>query len=276
MDEHFQDDSGQATRVVDCVRHGRGDADWEESVVVEEPLEIRVDGAALAVLMRTPGADVDLVYGFLCTEGIIKHPDDVERLSEVGEYGENRVVAFLKDGADFDFTQLTRHVFSGSSCGLCGKATIDAIMQGSPPLEGESLSLGESILLESISQMERVQQAFKKTGGLHAAALFSLEGELLVIREDVGRHNAVDKVIGHAVRNRNDLARTFLIVSGRLSFEILQKALVARIPCLAAVSAPSSLAIDFAKDSGQTLVGFLRPPGWNLYCEGLVKITPRG
>lgn len=243
---------------------------------MEEPLEIRVDGAALAVLMRTPGADVDLIYGFLCTEGIIKEPDDVARLSEAGEYGENRLVAFLREGVDFDFTQLTRHVFSASSCGLCGKATIEAIMQGCPPLAGEPLILDESVLLESLSQMERVQQAFKKTGGLHAAALFSLEGELLVIREDVGRHNAVDKVIGHALRNGQALGRSFLVVSGRLSFEILQKALVAGIPCLAAVSAPSSLAIDFAKGSGQTLVGFLRPPGWNLYCEGLVKITPRG
>jgi len=276
VDGSFRDDAGQATRVVDCVRHGRGDADWEESVVVEEPLEIRVDGAALAVLMRTPGADVDLVYGFLCTEGIIKNPDDVARLSEAGEYGENRLVAFLREGVDFDFAQLTRHVFSGSSCGLCGKATIEAIMQGCPPLAGEPLILDESVLLESLSQMERVQQAFKKTGGLHAAALFSLEGGLLVIREDVGRHNAVDKVIGHALRNGQALGRSFLVVSGRLSFEILQKALAARIPCLAAVSAPSSLAIDFAKGSGQTLVGFLRPPGWNLYCEGLVKITPRG
>ncbi len=276
MAERFRDDTGQATRVVDCVRYGRGDVDWEESVVVEEPLELRDDGAALAVLMRTPGADVDLIYGFLCTEGIIKNPDDVARLSEPDEYGENRLVAFLREGVDFDFTQLTRHVFSGSSCGLCGKATIESIMQGCPPLAGESLSLDESVLLESLSQMERVQQAFKKTGGLHAAALFSLEGELLVIREDVGRHNAVDKVIGHALRKGQALERSFLVVSGRLSFEILQKALAARIPCLAAVSAPSSLAIDFAKESGQTLIGFLRPPSWNLYYEGLLKITPRG
>ncbi len=262
----------EATRLVDCVRHGREDVAWEERVVVEEPLELCVDGVPVSVLMRTPGADEDLVYGFLCTENIIKNAQEVTRVSALNEYGENRMVAFLKDDVHYDLQSLTRHVFSGSSCGLCGKATIDSIMQNHEPIHADEKLLEEKVLLKSLAEMENVQMAFQKTGGLHAAALFEMKGNLLVIREDVGRHNAVDKVIGHAIRNDILLENAFLVVSGRLSFEILQKALAARIPCLAAVSAPSSLAIDFARKSGQTLIGFLRPPGWNLYHEGIVKI----
>jgi FdhD protein len=262
-----------ATRPVPCTRHGHHDTDWEERVVVEEPLELLIDGAPISVLMRTPGADEDLVYGFLCTEGVIKNADEVARVSATNEYGENKIVAFLKDHVICNIQRLTRHVFSGSSCGLCGKATIESIMQQHDPIPENSILLEEAVLLNSLSQMEKVQQTFQKTGGLHAAALFDLKGTLIVIREDVGRHNAVDKVIGHAIRNHILLSETFLLVSGRLSFEILQKALAARIPCLAAVSAPSSLAIDFAKESGQTLIGFLRPPNWNLYHEGVMKIT---
>jgi FdhD protein len=261
------------TRLVPCIRHGRIDASWEERVVVEEPLELLIDGAPISVLMRTPGADEDLVYGFLCTEGIIKNTNEVARISAVNEYGENKIVAFLKDDVVCDIQRLTRHVFSGSSCGLCGKATIESIMQQHEPITENSIGLDESVLLNSLSQMEDVQQTFQKTGGLHAAALFDLKGKFIAIREDVGRHNAVDKVIGYAIINSILLGETFLVVSGRLSFEILQKALAARIPCLAAVSAPSSLAVDFAKESRQTLIGFLRPPNWNMYHEGVVKIT---
>ncbi len=266
----------KATLLVNCVRRGREEIAWQERVVVEEPLELCVDAVPVSVLMRTPDADEDLVYGFLYTEGIIQSVADISRISTLGEYGENRVVAFLKDDVCFDVGSLSRHLFSGSSCGICGKATIQSIMQQHPSIAADDLILDESVLLSSLVKMEEAQKAFQKTGGLHAAALFDMFGNLLVIREDVGRHNAVDKVIGYSMRNKIRLEETFLVVSGRLSFEILQKALAARIPCLAAVSAPSSLAIDFAKESGQTLIGFLRPPTWNLYHEGNVKMKLRG
>jgi len=236
--------------------------DMQDRVAVEEPLEIRLDGHPVAVVMRTPGADEELAAGFLVTEGIISTLAELRKIEARSE--ENRVLVFLQDGVAVDLGRLTRHLFTGSSCGLCGKATLEAIFTDFPPIE-HAIQISDAVFLEAPAKLRAVQGTFETTGGLHAAGIFSPGGELLIIREDIGRHNAVDKVIGHALLNGIDLASTFLLVSGRLSFEIMQKALAARIPTVAAISAPSSLAVDFAKRSGQTLVGFLRPPTFNRY-----------
>jgi FdhD protein len=251
------------TRPITLLRCGpQGATEKSDLVAVEEPLEIRLDGHPVAVVMRTPGDDEDLVTGFLITEGIISSIDDLRKIETRAE--ENRVLAFLHDGVQVDLGKLTRHVFSGSSCGICGKATLDAIFTAFPPIE-KKLEITDDVLLAAPEMLRASQSAFDRTGGLHAAGLFSTTGELLVLREDVGRHNAVDKVIGHGLRSGMSLAETFLLVSGRVSFEILQKTLAARIPVIAAISAPSSLAVEFAKNSGQSLIGFLRPPFFNRY-----------
>lgn len=235
---------------------------FEDQVAVEEPLEIRLDGHSVAVVMRTPGDDLDLVTGFLVTEGIIASVKQLRKTEARPE--ENRVLAFLHDGVDVDLGRLTRHLFSGSSCGLCGKATLEAIFTNFPPIS-RRLEIADEVFMTAPQKLRDAQGTFERTGGLHAAGIFSACGELRIIREDIGRHNAVDKVIGHALLNGIDLTETFLLVSGRLSFEILQKSLAARIPTVAAISAPSSLAVEFSKNSGQTLIGFLRPPTFNRY-----------
>lgn len=234
----------------------------EDHVAVEEPLEIRLDGHPVAVVMRTPGHDEELAAGFLVTEGIISKMTDLRKIEPRPE--ENRVLVFLADGVEVDLGRLTRHLFTGSSCGLCGKATLDAIFTNSPPIT-RGLKISDEVLCRLPEKLRASQGTFQSTGGLHAAGIFTPEGELLIIREDIGRHNAVDKVIGHALLNGIDLTKALLLVSGRLSFEILQKALAGRIPALAAISAPSSLAVEFARKSGQSLIGFLRPPTFNRY-----------
>lgn len=243
-------------------RSAGGDQEAADDVAVEEPLEIRLDGHPVAVLMRTPGHDEELAAGFLLTEGIVGSLDRVRKIEPRPD--ENRVLVFLQDDVEVDLGRLTRHLFTGSSCGLCGKATLDAVFQESP-LVPHRLEIPDEILLAAPDRLREAQAAFDLTGGLHAAGLFKADGTLLVAREDIGRHNAVDKVIGHAARAGMDLESAFLFVSGRVSFEIVQKALAARIPAVAAVSAPSSLAVDFARRSGQTLIGFLRPPAFNRY-----------
>lgn len=239
-----------------------GALETEDFVAVEEPLEIRLDGHPVAVLMRTPGHDEELAAGFLVTEGIISSVRDLRKID--ARPNENRVLVFLADGVEVDLARLTRHMFTGSSCGLCGKATLDAIFSHFPPIE-RSCEIPDAALLAAPEKLRAAQATFSTTGGLHAAGIISTSGELLVAREDIGRHNATDKVIGHAMLNGMDLAETFLLVSGRVSLEIIQKALSARIPAIAAISAPSSLAVEFARDAGQTLVGFLRPPTFNRY-----------
>lgn len=239
-----------------------GSARVTDRVAVEEPLEIRLDGHPVAVLMRTPGADLELLAGFLMTEGILESISQL-RKTELRP-SENRALAFLHDGVAVDLGKLTRHLFTGSSCGLCGKATLEAILCDFPPIL-MPLIISPEVLLAAPAQLRAAQCAFESTGGLHAAGLFSSTGELLVLHEDIGRHNAVDKVIGHGLMKQIKFSETFLLVSGRVSFEIMQKALAVRIPTIAAISAPSSLAVDFAKKSGQTLIGFLRPPTYNCY-----------
>ena len=233
--------------------------------------------------MRTPGDgdrravhDAELAAGFLLTEGVIRGPDDLDRIEPCGRAHEgaadlNVLNVFLSPACTFDPASLTRHVFASSSCGLCGKATIDAIHQQFPPVYAEAPVTAE-VLLGLPDTLRAEQATFARTGGLHAAALFDRTGTLLVAREDIGRHNAVDKVIGHGLRAGWTPDDHVLLVSGRASFEIMQKALAARVPVVAAVSAPSSLAADFAVDSGQTLVGFLREGRMNVYA-GVQRLT---
>ena len=234
----------------------------QDRLAVEEPLELRLDGHPVSVLMRTPGHDEELAAGFLRTEGIISAIGQIRKIDARPD--ENRVLVFLQDDVEVDLSRLTRHLFTGSSCGLCGKATLEAIFTHSPPLT-RRLEIPDQVLLAAPGLLRSAQTAFDSTGGLHAAGLFSADGALLISREDVGRHNAVDKVIGRALMDDLPTDEIFLLVSGRASFEIMQKALAARIPVVAAVSAPSSLAVEFAENSGQTLIGFLRPPGFNRY-----------
>jgi FdhD protein len=253
----------EVSKTISRLRCGSGEpVEAPDQVAVEEPLEIRLDGHPVAVVMRTPSHDKDLAAGFLVTEGIISKVGELRKIEPRPE--ENRVLVFLEDGVSVDLGRLTRHLFTGSSCGLCGKATLEAVFTEFPPI-AHPLCVPDAILLAAPEKLRAAQGTFETTGGLHAAGLFSAAGELLVVREDIGRHNAVDKVVGHALLHEIDMTSTFLLVSGRLSFEIMQKALAAKIPAVAAISAPSSLAVEFARKSGQSLVGFLRPPTFNRY-----------
>ncbi|WP_073421385.1 formate dehydrogenase accessory sulfurtransferase FdhD [Geodermatophilus nigrescens] len=244
-----------------------------DTVASEEPLEIRLNGSPLAVTMRTPGADFDLVHGFLATEGVIAGIEDVAGLrycNSVDDEGRNTynvVDVDLATGVEPPATALDRNFLTSSSCGVCGKASIEAIRTRSRhDVAADPIRLDLGTLLAMPDRLRAAQEVFSKTGGLHAAGLFTADGELVSLREDVGRHNAVDKVIGDGVREgRLPLAGHVLMVSGRASFELTQKAAMAGIPVLAAVSAPSSLAVELAADAGITLVGFLRGDGCNVY-----------
>ena len=241
-------------------------ADW---LAREEPLEIRVRGQSVAVTMRTPGHDAELACGFLVTEGVLTKREEVVEAAhcETGEAAAlgNVLNVFVAPGVGINFSELTRHVFASSSCGLCGKASIESVHQHFPPIT-RLPDVAAKVVRSLPEKLIPTQTAFSKTGGVHAAALFDLNGELLVLREDVGRHNAVDKVLGWAFLNRRlPLRDHVLLVSGRASFEIMQKALAGGIPIVAAVSAPSSLAVEFARESGQALIGFLRGGSFNVY-----------
>ncbi|HZL35187.1 MAG TPA: formate dehydrogenase accessory sulfurtransferase FdhD [Tepidisphaeraceae bacterium] len=237
-----------------------------DELAVEEPLEIRVKGRAVSVTMRTPGHDGELAAGFLLTEGIIRERGDLIRVEPCAHDRIGNVVnAVLAAHATVDFQRLTRHVFASSSCGLCGKATIEAVCQRVEPIDS-NIVVQAATLLALPARLRQAQQAFDRTGGLHGAAMFTADGELLVAREDVGRHNAVDKVLGHGLLNGLlPFDNHVLLVSGRASFEIMQKSLAGGVAIVAAVSAPSSLAVEFARESGQTLIGFLRDPRMNVY-----------
>lgn len=240
-----------------------------DQVAREEPLEIRVQGRSVAVTMRTPGHDKELAAGFLLTEGIIRGQDElIEILNcRTADASANTVNVILSPFVKLDFTQLTRHVFASSSCGMCGKASIESVHQHFPPVKSK-VTVAAKTLARLPLLMREAQQTFTQTGGLHAAAVFDANGKLIVLREDVGRHNAVDKVLGYGLlEDKLPFNAHILLVSGRASFEIMQKALAARIPIVCAVSAPSSLAVDFARESGQTLVGFLRGQTMNIYSK---------
>jgi FdhD protein len=255
--------------VTEVVRHcaGAKPASRPDKLAREEPLEIRVRGESVAVTMRTPGHDAELATGFLLTEGLIHKRRDVTLIAHRrgAQERDNVINVFLAPSVKLDLARLTRHVFASSSCGLCGKASIESVHQHFPPVTTH-LAVAKRTLLRLPEQMRAAQATFAQTGGLHAAAIFDAKGRLIVLREDVGRHNAVDKVLGYGfLKGKLPFASHILLVSGRASFEIMQKALAARVPIVCAVSAPSSLAVDFARESGQTLVGFLRGEGMNIY-----------
>ena len=253
-----------------------GDATQRQDLVArEEPLEIRVEGKSVAVVMRTPGHDRELAAGFLLSEGVVSGPGEIFEISECPGNADdplekgNLVDVLLTKGANFDAASLTRHVFSSSSCGICGKATIDAVFGSFPPI-GSPGKVTSSQLVSYPQKLRAAQETFDKTGGIHASALFDSEGQLALLREDVGRHNALDKVTGNALLDGTlPLSDHTLLLSGRISFELMQKALAAGIPTVAGISAPSSLAVEFARASGQTLVGFLRGKTMNVYAGQL-------
>ncbi len=252
--------SGEITRVTE--EQLLSGEDW---VAVEEPLEIRVGNYPISVTMRTPGHDQELALGFLFTEGIIHGPDDIAAVTGPNHQLRNVVRVRLKRGLRFDRSRLKRHFYTTSSCGICGKTTLQAIRVQTRPVSSD-FKIPLSLLYSLPERLREEQETFDETGGLHASALFDESGNLLFLREDVGRHNAVDKVIGAALMERKlPLDRYILMVSGRASFEIMQKALVARVPIVAAVSAPSSLAVVLAREFKMTLVGFLRGRRFNVY-----------
>lgn len=244
-----------------------------ETLAVEEPLEIRLNGTPLTVTMRTPGSDVELAQGFLLTEGVIGGRPDVATVrycrgaTEDGANTYNVLDVTLAPGVPMPDVDVRRNFYTTSSCGICGKASLDAVAAVSRHGPGDDPTVVDAATLTRMPEALRAaQKVFATTGGLHGAGLFTADGELLVVREDIGRHNAVDKVIGWAVeQDRIPLAGTVLLVSGRASFELTQKAVMAGIPIMAAVSAPSSLAVDLAAQSGVTLVGFLRGQSMNIY-----------
>ena len=261
------------TRPVLRVRGGAGE-NVEDRVAVEEPLEIRLAQGArvqrLAVTMRTPGHDAELAVGFLVGEGVVRRPADVVETFHTplqgGAADPNVVVVRLADGLAFDARRLERHVYTTSSCGVCGKTSLGAVgaIAGPPLAAGPRLTGG--VVCGLPASLRRVQAAFEQTGGLHAAALFTAGGALVRVREDVGRHNALDKLVGSfLLEDRPAPPEGVLLVSGRASFELVQKALVAGLPVLAAVGAPSSLAVDLAETSGMTLLGFVRDGRFNVY-----------
>jgi FdhD protein len=260
---------GSTERAVVRVRGSEASTSIDH-VAVEEPLEIRLAGMSLAVTMRTPGHDEELVAGFLHSERVITEADDLDviapyRAADDEANAGNVLNVLLARNADLARERLRRNFVASSSCGLCGKVTIDAIRAELPPVVSD-LRVPAEIFARLERAMGRAQATFERTGGLHAAGLFDADGTLLVLREDIGRHNAVDKVIGHMLlARRMPLDRYILMVSGRASFEIMQKALMARIPMVAAVSAPSSLAVEMAAAAEMTLVGFVRAGGFNIY-----------
>ncbi|WP_063043360.1 formate dehydrogenase accessory sulfurtransferase FdhD [Nocardia pseudovaccinii] len=254
------------------IRDGRSSR-RPDTLVAEEPMEIRVSGRPLTVTMRTPGHDFDLAAGFLVSEGVVHAADQVTGIRYcAGATADasntyNMVEVVLAPEVNPSDASLERNFYTTSSCGLCGKASLEAVRTTATWTVGDDpMRISPDMLATLPDQLRAAQRVFDRTGGLHAAGLFTADGELLCLREDVGRHNAVDKVIGHALRSGLlPLRQTILMVSGRASFELAQKAVMAGIPLLAAVSAPSALAVDLAASHGLTLVGFLRGTSMNIY-----------
>jgi FdhD protein len=250
-------------------RHADGQLEYQrDELTIEEPLEIRIGDKTVATTMRTPGHDEELAAGFLLSEAIARASNKIEKFSrpKTARNRENIVIVDLAGGKKIKLNVTQRFGTISSSCGLCGKETIDAIRQNFPPITSASFRIDIATLLSLPDKLRASQSDFARTGGIHAAGIFDARGNALIIREDIGRHNAVDKAIGRAFLDRRlPLDRHLLVVSGRASFEIVQKALAAGIPIVSSVSAPSSLAMEFAREMNQTLVGFLRPPSFNVY-----------
>lgn len=257
-------------RQVNIVRfRGEESATVDDIVAEEEPLELRVNGFSVAVTMRTPGHDEDLATGFLVTERVIGSAADIAALRHCAtvpdpEAEENVLDATLSERVPLDLERLRRNLFASSSCGVCGKATLESALATAPPLRDDT-RIPARVLYGLPERLREAQRVFASTGGLHAAALFDENGTLLVVREDVGRHNAVDKAIGWALRHDRLRDAKGLLVSGRVSFEVVQKAAAARVPLIAAISAPSSLAVRLGKAMNLTVVGFLRGETLNVY-----------
>lgn len=269
---------------------------FEDVLAVEEPLEIRIgwdhngkpERRAVSITMRTPGNDAELAAGFLFTEGMIHHPAQIQQIRhcglKIGKKGSvldraaalnsNTIRVDLVQGVEIDFKRLERHFYTTSSCGVCGKSSIDALATGVKPLSAERIALRSELIHQLPGKLRASQDVFDQTGGLHASAIFDTNGELEIVREDVGRHNALDKVIGAKfMAGGLPLSDKILLVSGRASFELVQKALMAGLPVLAAVGAPSSLAVDLAQEFEMTLIGFVRDGRFNIY-SGSERIFP--
>jgi FdhD protein len=251
------------------LRHLTADAEQarEDEVAHEEPLELQLDGTSFAVVMRTPGHDEELGSGFLITEGVITSLSEIESMQHctvvpTPEAEDNVLQVRLR--TPIDLARFRRNLFASSSCGVCGKATLDNALRTRGPLQS-SLIVSRAVIAALPERLRASQPVFASTGGLHAAALFTAQGVSLVVREDVGRHNAVDKVIGYALRTGLPLEQSVLMVSGRVSFELVQKAVAARVPVLAGISAPTSLGVRMAEALGVTLVGFVREGSMNVY-----------
>jgi len=256
---------------------GDTSAQFQDLLAVEEPLEIRLGDKSVSITMRTPGHDFELAAGFLFTEGILRDAAQIRQIHWSHDANGNvsgnpralgnSVTVELNPSVDVDLDRLERHFYTTSSCGVCGKASIEAIeMQGCPVLPRNSAVFESSVIHGLPETLRRAQPVFERTGGLHAAALFSPEGTLQLLREDVGRHNAVDKLIGAEVlAGHTPLGDHLLFVTSRASFELVQKALMAGIPILAAVGAPSSLAVETAQRFNMTLLGFVRDRRFNIY-----------
>jgi len=260
--------------------------DSPDVLAVEEPLEIRIgisqsEHRAISITMRTPGEDAELAAGFLFTEGILTSPDQIKQIRHCGlkigkgksvvdradALNSNTIRVDLNDGVDIDFKRLERHFYTTSSCGVCGKSSIAALHTGAKKLSDLDRPRVDPDLINTLPEILRASQdVFDQTGGLHASALFTTDGELQIVREDVGRHNALDKVIGvKYLADELPLSDKILLVSGRASFELVQKALMAGIPIMVAVGAPSSLAVELAEEFGMTLAGFVRDDSFNVY-----------
>jgi len=257
-----------------AVRRYPGNSETSDALAVEEPLEIVLDfvsdgeqvSRTAAITMRTPGDDADLARGFLFTEGIIRAADEIADISQ-SEDTPNSVQIVLQNHVDVNLQTLERHFYTTSSCGVCGKTSIDALTAvATYAVEESGLRLTPEALLNSPEQVAAAQSTFGQTGSTHAAALFDAEGQLLFLAEDVGRHNALDKLLGRAMaEGLLPLHRHWIFLSGRASFELVQKARMAACPLVAAVGAPSSLAVDLAWEGGMTVVGFLRDGRFNVY-----------
>ena len=282
---------GPASAIVETTVHrvdnNTNGKESTDALAIEEPLEIRIGfpngkHRALSITMRTPGNDAELAAGFLFTEGIFHSPDHVKQIRHCGlkigrkrgtldraaALNSNTIRVDLKDDVEIDLKRLERHFYTSSSCGVCGKTSIEALKTSAEKLTDRRRPQVGPDLINGLPQRLRASQnAFDQTGGLHAAALFSSDGVLDMVREDVGRHNAVDKVIGAKfLAGELPFSDGILLVSGRASFELVQKALMAGIPILAAVGAPSSLAVELASEFGMTLMGFVRDGRFNIYC----------
>ena len=255
----------------------------DDQVAIEEPLEIRLGystpegrtASSVSITMRTPGYDAELAVGFLYSESIVQNSGDIMKVEHCGpvapDTGNHNIVRVdLASNVEVDLGRLQRHFYTTSSCGVCGKSSLDALrVTGAEPLAVGQPRFSKEALIEMPNALRAKQSAFEKTGGLHAAAAFDSQGEILVVHEDVGRHNAVDKVVGTLLaRDLLPGSELGLMVSGRSSFELVQKTLVAGIPLLAAVSAPSSLAVQLANEFNISLVGFLRGDTFNIYSGG--------